>query len=111
MSGTAMVRVKRGSLYLDRALYDRYFPGLEAVVLLRRDNGLLILPVRHTASGGYLLKLRNGAGDRVVSAPDFFREHGIEEGMELEIPVVWSTDQAGLWSSDAFLAAERHVHT
>ena len=80
MSGAATVTVKRGSLYLDRALYDRYFPGLEAVILLRRDKGLLILPVRHTASGGYLLKLRNGAGDRVVSAPDFFREQGIEDG-------------------------------
>jgi hypothetical protein len=107
MSGAVMVTVKRGSLYLDRALYDRYFPGLEAVVLLRRDNGLLILPVRHAASGGYLLKLRNGAGDRVVSAPDFFREHGIEDGVEREIPVVWNTEQAGLWSPDAFLAAEQ----
>jgi hypothetical protein len=107
MSGAAMVTVKRGSLYLDRALYDRYFPGLEAVVLLRRDNGLLILPVRHAASGGYLLKLRNGAGDRVVSAPDFFREHGVEDGVEREIPVVWNTEQAGLWSPDAFLAAEQ----
>jgi len=111
MSGAAMVTVKRGSLYLDRALYDRYFSGLEAVVLLRRDNGLLILPVRHAASGGYLLKLRNGAGDRVVSAPDFFREQGIEDGTELEIPVVWSTEQAGLWSPDAFLAVERQMHT
>jgi hypothetical protein len=107
MSGAAIVTIKRGSLYLDRALYDRYFPGLEAVVLLRRDNDLLILPVRHAASGGYLLKLRNGAGDRVVSAPDFFREHGIEDGTELVIPVVWSREQAGLWSPDAFLADGR----
>jgi hypothetical protein len=105
MSGAAMVTIKRGSLYLDRALYDRYFPALEAVVLLRRDNGLLILPVRHAASGGYLLKLRNGAGDRVVSAPDFFREHGVEDGIEFEIPVVWSTEQAGLWSPNVFLTA------
>jgi hypothetical protein len=111
MSGAATVRVKRGSLYLDRALYDRYFPGLEAVILLRRDNGLLILPVRHTASGGYLLKLRNGAGDRVVSAPDFFLEQGLEEGIELEIPVVWSTEQAGLWSAEAFLTASPQMQT
>jgi hypothetical protein len=111
MSGAATVRVKRGSLYLDRALYDRYFPGLEAVILLRRDNGLLILPVRHTASGGYLLKLRNGAGDRVVSAPDFFLEQGLEEDIELEIPVVWSTEQAGLWSAEAFLTASRQMQT
>jgi hypothetical protein len=106
VSGAATVTVRRGGLYLDRDLYDRYFPGLEAVILLRRDDGLLILPVRHTASGGYLLKLRNGAGDRVVSAPDFFLDQGITEDAELEFPVVWSTEQAGLWSAHAFASPD-----
>jgi hypothetical protein len=96
------VTVKRGSLYLAREVYDRYFPGLEAVILLRRDDDLLILPVRHAASGGYLLKLRNGAGDRVVSAPDFFREQGIEDEDELELSVAWSPENAALCSDRAF---------
>jgi hypothetical protein len=102
MTEPATVTVKRGSLYLTRDVYDRYFPGLEAVILLRRDDDLLIMPVRHAASGGYLLKLRNGAGDRVVSAPDFFREQGIEGDAELFLPVAWSAEKAALCSTMAF---------
>lgn len=102
MSGQATVTVKRGSLYLAREIYDRYFPGLETVILLRRDDDLLILPVRHAAAGGYLLKLRNGVGDRVVSAPDFFREHGIDEAAELCLPVEWSNERAALCASCVF---------
>jgi hypothetical protein len=102
MSEPATVTVKRGSLYLARDVYDRYFAGLEAVVLLRRDDDLLILPVRHAASGGYLLKLRNGAGDRVVSAPDFFREQGLAEDAELRLSVAWNADKAALCSAKAF---------
>ena len=105
MSDALTVTVKRGSLYLDRAVYDRYFPGLEAVVLIRRDDDLLILPVRHAASGGYLLKLRNGAGDRVATAPDFFREHGFAEAEEHCLPVVWSSEKAALLAAGAFTSA------
>ena len=101
MTEASTVTVKRGSLYLMKAVYDRYFPGLEAVILIRREDDLLILPVRHAASGGYLLKLRNGAGDRVVTAPDFFREQGFDEG-ERELPVVWSSEKAALLSARAF---------
>ena len=49
------------------------------------SDDLLILPVRHAAAGGYLLKLRNGAGDRVVNAPDFFREHGLDDEVAARI--------------------------
>ena len=97
--------VKRGSLYLTREIYDRYFPELETVILIRRGDDLLILPVRHAASGGYLLKLRNGAGDRVVSAPDFFREQGIDDDDELCLPVTWSAENAALCSDNAFKTA------
>jgi hypothetical protein len=102
MSDPASVTVRRGSLYLASAVYDRYFPGLDAVVLLRREDDLLILPVRHAASGGYLLKRRNGAGDRVVSAPDFFREQEIGEDVELCLQVAWSPEKAALCAVDAF---------
>jgi hypothetical protein len=102
VTGAPTVTVKRGSLYLAREICDRYFAGLEAVILLRRDDDLLILPVRHAASGGYLLKLRNGAGDRVVSAPDFFREQGVEDDDELELSVAWSSEKAALCSDGAF---------
>ena len=98
---TAAVRVKGGSLYLTREIYDRYFAGLEAVILLRRDADLLILPVRNTAAGGYLLKLRNSAGDRVVHASDFFRAQGIADERELLLEVIWSSERGGLMAASA----------
>ncbi len=45
---------------------------------------MLVLPVRYAASGGYVLKIRNAAGDRVVDAGDFFRDHGLDDGAEWE---------------------------
>jgi len=101
MNCSSAIGLRCGSLYLSRELYDRYFAGLEAVVLLRRGRDLCILPVKHAAAGGYLLKLRNRAGDRVVHAPDFFREHGIDE-VTRELSVHWSTDQVALVAIEAF---------
>ena len=92
----ATVTVKRGSLYISRAVHDRFFAGVEAVILLRRGDDLLVLPVRHAAGGGYLLKLRNSAGDRVVQAGDFFQAHGIGDETELTLPVIWDQGIAGL---------------
>jgi hypothetical protein len=102
MSAGAIVRLKRGSLTFSREVYDRYFPGLEAIILLRRNDDLVILPVRHAAAGGYVLKLRNSAGDRVVHAPDFFRENGVADEIEFELAVYWSTESAGLVATKAF---------
>ncbi|MBX9649654.1 MAG: hypothetical protein K2X57_21655 [Xanthobacteraceae bacterium] len=96
MTTASAVSLQRGALYLSREVYDRYFPGLDTVILLRRDRDLCILPVKHAAAGGYLLKLRNKAGDRVVHAPDFFRECGIDENVALELSVVWSTERGAL---------------
>ena len=102
MTSSATVTVKRGSVYLTREVADRYFAGLETVILLRQNDDLLILPVRHVAAGGYLLKLRNGAGDRVVHAADFFRAHGVADEVELCLPVSWDVKKGGLRSSRAF---------
>lgn len=96
MTAVPDILIRRGSVYLARPVYDRYFGGLESVVLLRRDDDLVVLPVRFAAAGGYLLKLRNGAGDRVVNAADFFRSNGVEDDEELACPARWSTDHAGL---------------
>ncbi|MHB0772875.1 hypothetical protein ACYCVF_32045 [Bradyrhizobium sp. 1.29L] len=98
----AVVRLERGALYLGPETYDRYFARLDTVILLRRDNELCILPVRHAAAGGYLLKLRNRHGDRVVQAPDFFRAHGIAENIVRQLPASWSTAQGALIAADAF---------
>ncbi|MBZ9993966.1 hypothetical protein [Mesorhizobium sp. BH1-1-4] len=97
------VQIRRGGLYLSSAICDRYFTGLESVILLRRNNDLIILPVRHAASGGYLLKRRNGAGDRVVFAPDFFREQGMDDESACEFFARWEAEQAALVAKDLFL--------
>lgn len=103
MSEPARVTIQRGSLYLTRDVYDRYFSGLQAVVLLRCDTALLVMPVRHAAGGGYLLKQRNGTGDRVVTAADFFRDHGGDDDGPRVLPAQWNSEQVGLWVADVFL--------
>jgi hypothetical protein len=99
---TGHVELRRGSLYLARELYQRHFAGLDGVVLLRRDDDLLVLPVRHSAAGGYLLKIRNSAGDRVVHAADFFRAHGVADADHLTLPAAWEPDRAALVAAGAF---------
>jgi hypothetical protein len=99
---TSPMSVRRGGLYLSGDLYDRHFAGIDTVILLRRDDDLVVLPVHHAAAGGYLLKLRNAAGDRVVHAADFFRAQGIEDGTELRLTASWSPAFAGLLSDGAF---------
>jgi hypothetical protein len=103
MIAASAVGLERGALYLSCEVCERYFAGLETVILLRRDSDLCILPVKHAAAGGYLLKRRNKAGDRVVYAPDFFREHGVDDAVALELSVVWSTERSALVAADAFV--------
>lgn len=102
MSAAQNVIVRNGGLYLSRALCDIYFNGLEGIVLLREAEDLLILPVRHAAAGGYLLKIRNVAGDRVVAAPDFFRRQGVSDTDERCLPVRWDSARASLLALGAF---------
>ena len=102
MTDPTVLKLARGSLYLSRAVCDRYFPGLESVILMRRDDDLLVMPVTHAANGGYLLKRRNAAGDRVVTAPDFFRLHGIDDRVERDLPSMWASESAALKAANAF---------
>ena len=92
----AKIEVRRGGLYLDQATCERYFAGLETVILIADGRDLVILPVRHAAAGGYLLKRRNAAGDRVVNAVDFFRSHGVEDSDIVESQAAWSSEKGGL---------------
>jgi hypothetical protein len=102
MSDAETMTLRRGSLYFDAALHERHFAGLETLVLLRRGACLAILPVRHAASGGYLIKRRNAAGDRVVSAPDFFRAQGLADDAEIGLQLRWSDEEAALVSNPVF---------
>ncbi|MCB1056437.1 MAG: hypothetical protein KDD11_13125 [Acidobacteria bacterium] len=101
MPALPRVDLRRGSLRLSRRVYDTYFAGLEAVILLPRDGALHILPVRHAGGGGYLLKQVNAAGDRTVFAGSLLRDLGVAEVFlegddERSFTARWSADHAAL---------------
>ena len=102
-SSGAIVILKRGGLHLSGEVYDKYFAGLDAVILLNRDGHLYIMPVRNLSGGGYLLKLRNSSGDRIINAPDFFREYGLDDFQERNIDVYWDQDMAALKAEALFI--------
>lgn len=95
------LRLRGGSLYLPREICDLYFRGLQSVILVRREGFVAVLPVRHSAAGGYFLKLRNARGDRVIDAPDFFRDQGFDEAAEHFFGAQWLSDLHGLALSPA----------
>jgi hypothetical protein len=98
-----LVGLKQRRLYMARAVYESYFAGCSTVILLRKDEDLLVLPVQHAASGGYVLKIRNASGDRVVDAGDFFRDHGLEDSAEWEGTYSWCEKSGGLRIYAVFL--------
>ena len=99
------ITLVRGSLYLSANIYQKYFAGLEAVILLEKDGHLFIMPVRNTAGGGYLLKLKNSDGDRIIDAMDFFRERARDSFTEETIRVIWDNDMAALKAEALFATA------
>ena len=99
---TDQVTIARGSVYLSSEIYQRHFAGLAAVILLRRGYDLAILPVRHAAAGGYLLKRRNAKGDLVVNAGDFLRFQGIPDDAKFTFAASWDPSLSGLVACGAF---------
>lgn len=93
---TLRCEIRRGTIRLPNALCAEYFGGLHSVALLVRDGDLWIFPVRHAAAGGYLLKVRNSAGDRMIDAIDLFRMNGIKEDGVYGIEAVWDQSQMAL---------------
>lgn len=102
MNETCIICVRRGSLHLTRQIYERFFNALDNVVLLRDGHDLIVLPVRHQAAGGYVVKVRTGDGDRAVAAADFFRENGVEDEAQLTLVGAWSEERAALILRGAF---------
>lgn len=90
------ITVRAGSVYLPAALAAAHFPGAASVVILIREGRLCILPVHSVAAGGCLLKVRNAAGDRVATAPDVFRAHGLEDWAFEGLEALWSPEQGAL---------------
>lgn len=79
---TAPIYFAQGRLYISRQAYDCHLTGISTVILLRNETDLLVLPVKNVVAGGYLLKIRNSAGDRVVNGADFFRDNGLGDDQE-----------------------------
>ena len=91
--------IRHGALYLSAAACEQYFSNIDAVALVQRGGALVVLPVRYAAAGGYLLKRRNRRGDRVVSAPDFFRACGFDDDAAVALEARWDDRQAALVAS------------
>jgi len=87
--------LKNGNLYLDSALYETYFSAINSVVLLKKDDIFMLMPVQQ-AGGGLLFKIKNAKGDRIVHAIEFFQQHGIEAEEEKVLDVEWSAELAAL---------------
>jgi hydrogenase maturation protease len=91
------IHIRSGNLYVDHDLYKRFFPGIETIALLKRDQGFLVMPVFSQASGGRLLKMRNSAGDRVVTATDFLQECGLADEIDRSYIATWDSGAAALF--------------
>ncbi len=92
-----LVSVLRGNLYLARETCDQYFPDIQSVALIAREEMVMIVPLTLESGGGLLLKIRNARGDRVIHAQEFFRAQGfVEDFQERTVPVHWSSELAAL---------------
>ena len=96
------IALRRGSIYLSAETYQKYFAGLDAVVLLERDTHLYIMPVRNTSGGGYLLKLKDSEGSRIINAMDFFRDRGKDSFDKVTVDVFWDQDMSALKATGFF---------
>lgn len=96
------VVVVRGILQLACADFEGVFGRAAAVVLVREDRDLWILPVHEAAIGGHLVKLRNAAGDRAIDALELFRDHGLERDREIRVTGRWVPERGALQIADLF---------
>jgi hypothetical protein len=91
-----LIRVARGSFYLDEALYDRWLHGVTAIAVRWEAGRVLLVPLRQPGSGGRLLKLRNARGDRVVHASEFLRELGVDDDRQYDAAASWDERLAAI---------------
>ncbi len=94
--GVNAVSVRAGAVYLPAALVERYFRGIDAVIVLIRDHRLMILPVAQATAGGCLLKVRNAAGDRVAQARDVFQDMELLDLEAENLEARWQSEAGAL---------------
>lgn len=90
------IRIANGNLYLENSLYETYFHSIDSVIILNKPPEILIMPVQQAGAGGLLMKIRNSAGDRVVSISEFLENYAFDLRDERVVPVVWSSSDAAL---------------
>ncbi len=90
------IRIAGGSLYLDAAVYRRWFDSVQSVVLLGDCRALLLVPVTHAPAGGLLVKIRNARGDRVIHAPEALVGRGVPSDLAGDFPISWDQAAAAL---------------
>lgn len=88
--------VVRGTLTFPGAEYENIFGPAGAVVLLRQDADLLILPVHQAATSGHLVELRDAAGQRAADAIEFFRTQQLDSEDERRVCAHWSPERSAL---------------
>ena len=93
------ISVRAGAVYLPAALADKYFRGIDAVIVLIRDGQLMILPVQQATAGGCLLKIRNAAGDRVAQARDVFQNMELLDLETENLAARWDSEAGALCAS------------
>ncbi len=94
-ASNADLRLQNGSLYMSFECYEKYFKGLGSVILVNRDNQLLVMPVHNEAGGGLLMKIRNARGDRVIHAQEFLAFHSLEN-VDKEVHGRWDSGLSAL---------------
>lgn len=87
--------IRNDNIYINSSQYEKYFGDVDAVVLLKREENVLLMPVQDS-SGGLLLKIRNANGDRVVHASEFFLRIKVDCRDERTVDAYWNTDLAAL---------------
>jgi len=100
--------VVHGTMMFPSEDYENVFGPAGAVVLLRQDADLLILPVHQVALGGHLVELRNVVGDRALDAIEFFRLQQLDSELEIRVCAHWNPERSALCVRGLFgLAALR----
>jgi hypothetical protein len=91
-----VLRIRDGSVYIDAVLCERFLHGIQSVAILSEERSVYLIPLRADGSGGYLLKIRNARGDRVVHCAEFMQRLGIRGCNELQRPVTWDSTRHAL---------------
>ncbi|MHB8210763.1 MAG: hypothetical protein ACYDDP_05400 [Acidithiobacillus sp.] len=90
--------LKDGHLFIPAAAYRDAMVDLLAVAVLWRSPCLHLIPLHPGTIGGFLLKQRNLAGDRVVDLRLFLRDHELAENVEGVLSFAWIPEQ-GSWQT------------